>query len=153
MHHSYATANTHDAEISWSQNDIDELRVSFDGENRRMNVDGTQQVLAGLPAQTDIQLQLFTDLTERCSVTFSTGGLPPELPWIVQDQINGTPAWTGLIGTTMGEESATWMLDTLGVSDGIPQWKMIESSATSTARTPTFGTTLRTQMPKPQTAS
>ena len=108
------TANTHDAEISWSQNDIDELRVSFDGENRRMNVDGTQQVLAGLPAQTDIQLQLFTDSTERCSATFSTGGLPPELPWIVQDQINGTPAWTGLIGTTMGEESATWMLDNSG---------------------------------------
>ncbi|MEC8382236.1 MAG: aryl-sulfate sulfotransferase [Myxococcota bacterium] len=108
------TANTHDAVISWSKADIDLMRVVFEGESRNLMVDGTQQRLAGLPPQSHIEVQLYQDSTEKCSTTFKTGGLPPELPWIAQSQVQGHSAWKGIIGTTMGEDAATWVLDNTG---------------------------------------
>ena len=109
-----ATAQTHDAEITWSSSEADRLRIAFEGETRQLPLEGTEQWIAGLPALETITVQILSGSTLKCSTQFDTTGLPPDLPTIAQSDVNGTPTWKGILGTTMGEQAAAWLMDDRG---------------------------------------
>lgn len=107
-------SGTYQAQVTVNNETIDEINVSFTGESRQVPVVSNDIWIWSLPALESIAIQAFADNQLRCETVFETNNAKPELPQIMVGEINGSPSWHGLLGTTMGEAPAVWTLDPNG---------------------------------------
>lgn len=107
-------AGTYQAKLTVADNLVDMIKVSFPGESRQIPTASSEVWIWSLPALESVSVQAFAGNKIQCETEFETNNAEPELPQIMSDEINGSASWHGLLGTTMGEAPAIWMLDTNG---------------------------------------